>query len=191
VSTLTSLQVANNAIELMGDNQALVTGGAPNFDNSAAGVVLAQIYGPTVATVMRQYGWDLGRNTQPLVATGNPAPFPWEFEYQYPANAIQILQLSPTTLADPNDPLPVNWSIGNDVVSGTQVKVIFSNLSSGLVIYNNGPKESTWDALFTEAVVRLLASKLAMAISGKPDTMDALLQSGGSFEQLAETRGDN
>jgi hypothetical protein len=190
IPALTSLAVANQAIQLIGDTQPLVSAGAPNFDASPLGVALQQVYAPTVATVMRQFGWDLARNTQPLVVTGNAAPFPWAFEYTYPAKCLEVLQVAPPALIDPNNPLPVNWSIGNDVVGGQQVKVIFSNLAGALVIYNNGPVESTWDPLFTEAVVRLLASKLAMGISGRSDTAEALLQSGSAMEQLAETRGD-
>jgi len=186
----TSQNVANQAIQLLGDNQPLVSAGAPSFDASPAGVALAQVYAPTVAAVLRQFGWDLARNTQALVLTGNAAPFPWAYEFTYPANCLEVLQIAPTSVSDPNDPLPVNWSIGNDVVSGTQVKVIFANLATGNLIYNNGPQESTWDPLFTEAVVRLLASKLAMAIAGKSDTSAALLQSASQFEQLGEQRGD-
>jgi hypothetical protein len=190
IPALTSQIVANNALQLVGDNQPLVSAGAPNFDQSPAGVALQQLYAPTVATVMRQFGWDLARNTQPLALTGNPAPFPWAFEYTYPANCLEVLQVAPPSIADPNDPLPVNWSVGNDVVGGDQVKVIFSNLAGALVVYNNGPAENTWDPLFTEAVVRLLASKLAMAIAGRSDTAQTLLQSGSAMEQIAETRGD-
>jgi hypothetical protein len=187
---LTSQIVANNALQLIGDNQPLVSAGAPNFDASPAGVALQQLYAPTVATVMRQFGWDLARNTQALVATGNAAPFPWAHEYTYPANCLEVLQVAPLSLADPNDPLPVNWSVGNDVVGGEQIKVIFSNLAAALIVFNNGPAENTWDPLFTESVVRLLASKLAMAIAGRSDTAASLLQSGSAMEQLGETRGD-
>jgi hypothetical protein len=190
IPALTSQIVANNAIQLIGDNSPLVSAGAPNFDQSPAGVALQQLYAPTVATVMRQFGWDLARNTQPLVATGNAAPFPWAHEYTYPANCLELLQVAPPSVTDPNDPLPVNWSVGNDVVGGAQVKVIFANLATALAVYNNGPAENTWDPLFTEAVVRLLASKLAMAIGGRSDTAQTLLQSGSAMEQIGETRGD-
>jgi hypothetical protein len=190
IPALTSQIVANNAIQLIGDNSPLVSAGAPNFDQSPAGVALQQLYAPTVATVMRQFGWDLARNTQPLVLTGKAAPFPWEFEYAYPTNCLEVLQVAPPSATDPNDPLPVNWSVGNDVVGSAQVKVIFANLAGALVVYNNGPAENTWDPLFTEAVVRLLASKLAMAIAGRSDTAQTLLQSGSAMEQIGETRGD-
>ena len=198
IPVLASQIVANNAIQLIGDNSPLVSAGAPNFDQSPAGVALQQLYAPTVATVMRQFGWDLARNTQPLVATGNAAPFPWAHEYTYPANCLELLQVAPPSVTDPNDPLPVNWSVGNDVVGGAQVKVLAgarrkrspSWHQRQMRFFNNGPAENTWDPLFTEAVVRLLASKLAMAIGGRSDTAQTLLQSGSAMEQIGETRGD-
>ena len=185
-----STQVANQAIQLVGNNLPLITGVAPGFDSSPNGIAMAQIYGPTVATVMRQFAWDFGRNTEALVLTGNTAPFPWAYEYTYPADALEILQVMPASLSDVNNPLPINWSIGNDEVSSVQTKVIFCNLASAQVVYNNGPEESLWDSLFVESVVRLLASKMAMAIAGRADTATALLQSGSAFETLGEQRGD-
>lgn len=191
MTTLTSQIVANNAIQLIGNESPLVSAGAPNFDTSPAGVALQQLYGPTVATVMRQFGWDMARSTVALTLTNNAAPFPWQYEYVYPANCIELWQVMPPTVSDPNNPLPVNWSVGNDVVNGVQSKVIFSNLQNAQAVYNNGPAESTWDALFTEAVVRLLASKLAMTLAGRSDTAQTLLQSGSQMEQIGETRGDS
>ena len=190
MTSLTSTQVANEAIQLMGDNTPLVTGVAPNFDTSPAGIAMAQIYAPTVAAVMRQFQWDQSRKVAALTLTGNSAPFPWEYEYYYPSDAVEVWQVAPASLSDSYDPLPVNWSVGNDVVSGSQVKCVFANISGAQAIYNNNPTESTWDPSFTEAVVRMLASKLAMAIGGRSDTADSLMQSGAQAEQVAETRGD-
>lgn len=188
--TITSNNVANQAIMLIGDNQPLVTGYAPNFDNSAAGIALSKIYIPAVRTVMRQFAWDFARNTQALTLSGNPAPWPWAYEYVYPAYAVQVLQVMPPTLADPFDPLPEQWSVGNDEVDGTQTKVIWSNTANAQVVCNNVPTESLWDPLFHEAVVRLIASELALAIAAKPDTAQVLIQSGGAFENLGESRKD-
>jgi hypothetical protein len=190
IPPLTSQAVANQAIQLISNDQPLVSAGAPNFDSSPLGVTLQQVYAPTVATVMREFGWDLARNTQPLVLTGNAAPFPWAFEYTYPANCLQALQVTPSAVTDPNNPLPVNWSVGNDMVGNQQVKVIFANLADAMLVYNNGPVESTWDPLFTEAVVRLLASKLAMGVAGRADTSGSLLESSGQMTQIGFERGD-
>ena len=57
-------------------------------------------------------------------------------------------------------------------------------------IFNNNPGPDVWDPLFREAVARLLASVLAMAIAGRPDTAQAFLDSGAAFESIGERRGD-
>ena len=188
---VTSTTIVNQAIQLIGQDYPLVTGAAPNFDTSSTGQAAAQVYAPTVATVARQFGWDMARCTAALALSGNTAPFPWAYEYLYPGNGIQVWQVMPESLADTNNPQPVNWSVGNTEVSGTQTKVIWANLAAAQVVYNNNPQESTWDPLFREAVVRLLASNLAIALGGRADTAAANLQSGAAFEQLGEQRTDS
>lgn len=186
----TSNDIANQAIMYIGDNQPPVTGLAPNFDTSTAGLALARFYAPVVATVARQWGWDLARAAVALALTGNAAPQGWTYEYAYPPNGIELWQLIPPAPADVNNPLPVNWNVGNAVVAGSQAKVIWTNLQNALAVYNNNPNENTWDPLFREAVVRLLASVLAMAIAGKPDTAQTMLESGSAFESIGEGRPD-
>lgn len=186
---LTSTEVVNQAIMLMGDNQPLVTGTVQSgFDTSPAGIAAAILYTGVVQTVGRQFGWDFSRAIEPLQPTGEVAPWPWQNEYYYPADAIQVWQLTPNNIVDPNNPLPVQFVIGNDVEAGIAKKVIWTNLSNALAVYNNSPPESTWDPGFREAVVRLLASEMAMAIAGRPGTSEGLLQSGGAFETIAEGR---
>ena len=188
--TVTSNDVANEALQYIGDNMPPVTGVAPTFDNSPAGLALQKLYVPAVQTVGRQWGWDFARNIVSLTASGNTPPVGWAYEYLYPSNGIEVWQLIPATITDANNPTPVTWSVGNTLVSAVQTKVIWSNLATAKAAYNNNPNESTWDPIFREAVVRLLASELAMAISGKPDTSQALLESGAAFESLGEGRPD-
>lgn len=173
---------------MIGGNQPPVTGVAPNFDNSAAGKAAQLVYAPTVASIARQHSWDFSRQSMYLVGTGNTAPFPWAYEYIYPANCAQLWQIAPQALVDPNNPLPINWTVGNAIVNGVQAKVVWSNLQNAMAIINANPLESTWDSLFREAVVRLLASAMAMAMAGKPDVAQSMLESGGAFETLAEGR---
>ncbi len=184
----TSNDVANQALNLVGDNIPPVQGLAPNFDSSAAGLALAQLYAPCYQTVAKEFGWDFARNVFTLVTTGNTPPTGWAYEYAYPAAAIEVMQVQPPTQSDPNNPLPQNWLVGNTLVSGTQTKVIWSNLAAAEAVINNAPSEATWDVGFREAMVRLLASELAMALYGRPDTAESFLQSGGAFETIAEGR---
>jgi hypothetical protein len=187
---ITSNDIANQAIQLIGDNQPLVTGFAPTFDSSTTGIALSKLYGPVVQTVGRQFAWDMARQTIALTLSGNTAPFPWSFEYLYPTNGIEVWQLQPGNLGDVNNPLPINWNVANNIVGGQQQRVIWCNLASAFATYNNNPNENTWDSLFREAVVRLLASELAMAVAGKPDVAASYLESGGAFENIGEARED-
>jgi hypothetical protein len=190
---LTSTDIVNQAVNLIGDDQPPVTGTAPAFDSSVAGKAASKLYYLCVRAVGRQFGWDFARNQFLLATTGNAPPLGYTYEYAYPVfagiNAVQIYQLVPPfPLADPNNPAPVDWTVGNAVVSGVQTKVIWSNLQNASVICNNNPSESTWDPLFQQAVVRLLASSMAMAIAGKPDVAQSMLESGSAFETLGESR---
>lgn len=187
---LTPTTIVNEALQLIGDNMPEVTGAYPSFDNSPAGQAASLLYGPTVATVARQFAYDFSRNTKPLVLSGNTPPPPYSLEYLYPQDALEIWQLMPPTMADPNNPLPQTWSVANAIVGAAQAKVIQTNLVGAIAVYNNNPLPSTWDPIFLEAVVRLLASKFALAVAGKPDLADSMLQSAAGFQKVSETRPD-
>lgn len=184
---VTSNDIVNQAINLIGDNQPRVQGQWPTFDSSTAGIALQALYGPCVATIQRQFEWDASRNIIALVATGNTPPFPWAFEYGYPSNGIELWEIMPAS-GDPTDPVPYDKLVGNTLVLNVQQRVIWTNLANAVAIYNNNPTEATWDAGFREAVVRLLASELAMAVAGKPDLTQVMLESGGSFGGAATER---
>ena len=186
----TSTDICNEAIALIGGNQPPITGVAPNFDSSAAGQVAAKVYASAVATVANQFGWDFARSSVPLTTTGNTPPFPWTYEYGYPAGCVEIWQLTPPSLADANNPLPVDWTVGINIVGGAQVRVVWSSLASARAVFNCNPAEGTWTALFRQAVVRLLASEFALGVAGKPDLSQTHLESAGAFEKLGEMRGE-
>ncbi len=184
-----SAAIVNQAIQYMGGNQPPVTGNAPNFDDSPAGVAAKQFYSAVVQTAGRQFGWDFARNTFTLVPSGNVAPDPWTYEYLYPPAAIEVWELKPA-VTDPNNPLPTNWTVANTLVAAVQTKVIQAGFANAVAVMNNNPSESVWDPGFREAVVRLLASVMAAAIAGKPDLAQSYLESASSFETSAESRSD-
>lgn len=185
---VTPTDIVNQAIQMYGNNQSPVTGSYPNFDTSVAGVAAKNLYGPCVKTVMKQYGWDFNRTVEALALSGNTAPVPWTYEYLYPDDGIEIRQVMPAAIPDPNNPAPINWTIGNADVSSTPTRVIWADEVNALVVYSSFPPPSSWDDGFREAVVRLLASEMAMATAGKTDTSQKLLESANAFEGAAETR---
>lgn len=182
--------IVNRAIQIFGDNQPLVTGAPPTFDNSTTGIAAGALYNGVVGTVAREFGWDFSRNMVALVLTGNVAPFPFTYEYAYPTNGIQVRQVSPAALADMNNPLPVNYTVGNTLVGLVQTKVIWANFTPARAAFTNQPSESLWDPLFTESVVRMLSSELAMALAGRPDFSRELLEGAQAFEKMGEGRQD-
>lgn len=187
----TSNTVANQALQLVGDNIPSVAGQSPTFDNSTAGRALQFLYPNVVRTVGREFGWDFARNLFALVLTGNVAPMGFAFEYVYPPMSVEVWQVQPAATAiDPNNPLPVNWDVGNTLVNGVQTKVIWTSQAAAVAALNNNPSEATWDPGFQEAVVRLLASELSMALFGRPDSAESYLQSGAAFESIGEARPD-
>lgn len=175
-------EIVNRAIQLIGDNQAPVTGTEPNFDTSAAGVAAKYLYPGVVQTVAKRFGWDFARNVAALVIAGTP-PVNWAFQYAYPTNGIEVRQLMPAAITDPDNPLPVSWTIANATIASVPTKVIWTNLASAVAVFTNNPPVALWDAGFVEAVVRLLASEMAMAIPGKPATSQAQLDAFTGFEK--------
>lgn len=180
--------IVNRAIQQLGNDQPKVSGVPPNFDGSTAGIAAGIVYPSVVQTVFREYGWDFARTTNPLARSGNIAPPQWLFEYLYPTNGIEVRQLTLEAVADPNNPAPTRWTVGFSLVTGVPTKVIWSNVADALGVVTGQPPESAWDAGFTESVVRLLSSELAMAIAGRPDTSRQQLEAAGEFERAAEMR---
>jgi hypothetical protein len=185
---VTSNDIANQALQMVGGNTPAIVGLAPTFDDSTAGKALRWLYDAVVGSVARQFEWDFARKTAALALSGNVAPVPWAFEYAYPAGAAEVWQVMPSTVVDPNDPLPINFVIANNVVSGSQARVVHTNQATAVAVYNANPNENTWDFEFRAAVVDLLARCLALAIEGKPDLSMALLNSGAGFAQLGQSR---
>ena len=187
---MTALDIVNAAIQYIGDDQPPVTGSYPTFDDSAAGIAAAALYGSCVSTVARQFGWDFGRNQVALATSGNAAPLGCAYEYLYPSLAVEVQQIVPPAIADPNNPLPQNWSVGSALVSGVPTKVIWSNEQAALAVFTNPQlsNPTVWDPLFREAVVRLLGSEMAIAVAGKPDTSRDLLESASGFGNAGMTR---
>jgi hypothetical protein len=184
---VTSADIVNQALQMVGDNMPAVQGNSPTFDDSTAGQAAQRLYAPAVATVGRLFEWDMARRTVVLTLSGG-APFPWDFQYLYPTNGLEVWQVMPGGLSDPNNPLPTTWVVANAVVSSAERKVIHTNVADAVAVYNNNPGPDVWDAGFREAVVRLLASEFAMAVAGRPETSQNLLQSFNAFVTAAKSR---
>ena len=189
MAALTSNDILNRALVLIGDNQAPVQGTWPAFDNSAAGQAGNIIYQDCVQAVAREYGYDFSRTPVVLQLSGNFPPTGWLYDYLYPPLALQIRELFPVTgTYDINDPLPNNFTVASEPVNNVPTKVIYANLVNAEAYITGQPPENLWDALFVEAVVRRVAAALSMGTAGRPDFARAMLESAAGTAQLGQRR---
>lgn len=182
-------QVVNIALEQVATQTTItsLTDGSPAAD--AASVV----YVPTVQLMLRELQPDFARLNVALAASGAVTPVPpWAYEYLYPADMVRLLQVQPPasgagSAADPFDPSPVRANVAFDVIAATPTKVILTNQQNAQAIYiSSQVTESLWDAAFVDAVVRRLANPLAMALSGRPDFAEKILQQSAQMAQTCE-----
>lgn len=181
---LTPADVVNRAlVEIAG--QATVTGVPPTFDGSAAGLAAGTVYQDCVEMLLRQADYEFARTWLPATAVTLGYSIPgWSASYQYPPDCLRLRQVLPPSW-DANNPQAVRWLVGTFSVRTTPVtfqKLILTNQAAAELYYTtNFVTEADWDSVFTEAMVRLLASELAMGIGGRPDFSKELLNQAGGL----------
>lgn len=141
---VTSADIVNQALQQTGgyNNAGAVTGSPPTFDDTPAGLAAGIIYNPVVQYIARQFGWDFSRSVTALEVTGNAGELGFALEYIFPTDAVQLRQvLPPQADIDPNNPLPVRWTVGNAIggaVAATGYIHFAANPSNGQTITLNG-----------------------------------------------------
>lgn len=181
---MTPVDLVNRALEEIGD-QVSVTSVFPS-DGSPAANAANVLYYAAVDMVVRESHWDAARTTVILAkATGGTVPLPWGFEYLYPADCVQIRQIFPTTF-DPLDPQPIRWAVSID--RGLNKKTVLALVDNALAVYSLRPTEDEMDPILREAIVKTLASSLAMALAGRPDYAKSLLEQSFQTTQIGAGR---
>lgn len=69
-------------------------------------------------------------------------------------------------------------------------RVIWTDIEDAKAVFTGQPPESGWDSLFTETVVRLLASELDLGIASKPESSVIAFSQAGGIAQLGGARSD-
>ena len=183
-----SVNVVNEALNFIASQTQITS----LTDGSAAANAATVLYAPTVQLMLRELDPDFARIVNPLaIAAGTPPP-PWTYQFAYPGDCLRMRQVRPPangagSLADPNNPYPVKANVGVATVATVLTKVIWSNQQNALGVYtSSNVTEAIWDAVFTDAVVRRLASPLAMALSGRPDFAREILETSAQVAATAE-----
>ena len=178
----TAATIVNQALQQIAA-QATVSGVNPAFDGSAAGNAAGILYQPAVQLLLRQTDYEFSRMDAAL-ALSPVIPYPWSYAYLYPSDCLKIRSVKPATW-DLNDPPPVRWTEMEASVGGIPTRIIGCNIIGAVLTYTTANvSEGEFDSIFQETLVRLLASELVMALSGRPDFSGKLLeQSGGLVGQ--------
>ena len=189
----TSVDICNEALELTGDQVRITALGDGTTAFTPTENACGVLYQPTVDLVARQVDPSFARRTASLTLSGAVTPIiPWAYEYLYPSDCLRLRQVrppaSPTAgFQDPENPLPIRAALAVDIISAVTTKVILSNQQNAVAVYtSNIPTVDQWDSAFREAVVRRLATPLAMAVAGRPDFSRELLAEAEQYAQLSE-----
>lgn len=180
--------VVNTALEQIASQTRITS----LTDGTPAGIAANTIYAPTVQLMLRELDPDFARYTKALTLSAGTAPYPWTYSYLYPNDMVRLRQVRPTNGYDVNDPAPVRANVAFDIIAASNTKVILTNQVNALAVYTSSSvQEAQWDSVFTDAVVRRLANPLAMALSGRPDFAEKILQQSAMMAQTAEAVDDS
>jgi hypothetical protein len=133
------------------------------WEGSMASKAALSIYAQTRDAVLREGDWQFAEQIVAATLTGNAAPFPWSYEYVYPANCIKIRNLfSPGYALDTNNPTPTLWTVAD---SAAAAKVIWSKAVGATLVYTaQVTNPANWEPGFVEALVAALARRLAAVL---------------------------
>ena len=190
-------------------------GGQPDGSNESN--VLSLLYDPVRQGVLRAAYWNFARKQASLTQlksaqdTNTTCPQPWQYEYAFPSDCLRMRYLQPlllntgTTNANviPSGsymapPWPVNQAIqflvANDVpYSATApIRVILTNVPNAIAVYTNDITDpNMFDSNFLDAFVYVLASRLALNLSGDKGTSDRMMKMAEEYLATAmRTDGD-
>lgn len=183
----TPASITNQALQQIA-GQTGVTGTPPLFDGTTAGLAAGILYTPTVNLLLRELDPEFARTVATLAVIAPTIPAPWTNAYRYPTDCQRIRQVWPATY-NTLDPQPILWSEQDALLTGVHTRTIFTNFAAAQITYTtSNVTEDEWDPIYQEAVVRLLASELVIAIGGRPDLSKEKLGESGEIARSGMDR---
>lgn len=142
-------------------NQALHRVGAKRImdlddDDSIPARICKDLLDTTIQEVGRSHEWNCLKSRADLAQLSEAPPFGWSYQYQLPTDFLKLVKLN-GTLSD-NDPGDEYEIEGRKILTDADVAQI------QYIAFKTDTNE--YDALFIDAVVTLLAAKIAIPIRG-------------------------
>jgi hypothetical protein len=191
------VDICNNALALLGDTATVVALVPPS--GSIQAVHCARFYPIARDQLLEMHTWGFSTKRVTLAVLAETPPSPWAYVYQAPSDVLNFLAiLDPAAIDDYSAGLAqygnisgsYNYNVGiytpqpfatETDAAGNQV--VYTNQQNALLRYSGKITDTTsFSPTFTEALTRLLASKLAgVVIKGAEGRAE-------SKAQLAEFR---
>ncbi len=157
------------------------------YDGSAAAKKALDIYAQTRDTLLRDGDWPFAeRNVAGTLLKQAPVggyfppnvwstaypPLPWNYEYAYLSDCLDVRAVKPTPIFVPNfDPQPNIFAVANDTGFTPPQRVILSNVPNAIIVYTGQVTDPlTWPPDFVEEFAAALARRLAVFVGG-PDAV--------------------
>lgn len=173
-----NIDITNRALATIGTRSQITS----MVDGSAEALYANLLYNDLRDFMLREGDYDFALVDIAAVPQAVPA-LPWTFRYSYPTDAIRIRQLIPLGFIA-LDPMPIEWNL----LSIANVRYIVTTQAIVNILYTYPAPEDSWDAIFTESFVRLLASGLAFALENRIPASREKLQEAIAFANIANMR---
>lgn len=171
--------------------QSTVSSISPS-DGSNEGNIASLLYQPKIDSLHRAAHWNFARYQASLtlirstiiagVASSDPPPQPWLYEYLYPADCLQarfiIPYMNPTAGVSPplttamnQAPIlfagpPIKFQVANDLYLNKPTRVIFTNAENAILVYTKRiVNPDLWDAHFSNAATSFLGAWFVNALT--------------------------
>jgi hypothetical protein len=168
-------QVVNLSLARMGRPERI----GNLYEGSKFAKAALAIYGQTRDSLLREGNYGFAeRNINAVLLKSAPVggytpgvpwngplypPPPWNYEYQYPSDCLQVRNIKPIPIFVQNyDPQPHTWTVENDQFFTPAQKVILTNVQSAQLVYTAQVTDpQTWESDFVETFAAALARRLA------------------------------
>jgi hypothetical protein len=156
----TVIQVCNMALARIN-----VMPGINSIDEQSKEAIACKLFYETMRDfVLKDYDWGFARCRVALALLDVEAPTNWDYTYAYPSDCLEIRSVVIPGMPQPRSDQRIPYKLGNVA----DVRVIHTNAQDTEIEYTRRVTDPTlFDVMFVTALAWMLASEIAMPLTGK------------------------
>ena len=156
---MTDTEICNMALSYLG--KGVISSMDESTENARA---VKLFYDPARCEILREFPWGFAHRRERLALSAQDIPG-WDYAYGYPAECLKLNRL----MAETYEPYRKPFDIVN---IGASTKIIVTDLENAFADYVwNVQDPNLFDDVFITGFSHLLASKIAMRLTGNPQVM--------------------